>query len=120
MQSSGECDDLSRSSKTSFTKNERIIKGESTKRQTTMDEIYFVVNQGSSCLDKGEEREFSELSKPQRITCLPELLVMSFEDPGAENIISASTNNMSQPHKGAVPLSNSKFYCSLASLNDNK
>ena len=108
MQSVGECDDLSRtcSSKASFTKNERIITGESTKGQITRDEISFVVKQGSSCLDKGEEREISELSKPQRITSLPELIVMSCEDPGEDNlIISTSRNNMAKQPKGPVPLS---------------
>ena len=107
VQSIGECDDLSRtcSSKASFTKNERIIKGESTKGQITRDEISFVVNQGS-CLDKREEREISELSKPQRITRLPELIVMSCEDPGEDNlIISTSRNNMAKQPKGPVPLS---------------
>ena len=102
VQSIGECDDLSRtcSSKASFTKNERIIKG-----QITRDETSFVVNQGSSCLDKREEREISELSKPQRITSRPELFVMSCEDPGEDNlIISTSRNNMAKQHKGPVQL----------------
>ena len=106
VQSIGECDDLSRtrSSKASFTKNERIITGESTKGQITRDEISFVVKQGS-CLDKGEEREISELSKPQRITSIPELFVMSCEDPGEDNlIISTSRNNMAKQPKGPVPL----------------
>ena len=108
VQSTGECNDLSRtsSSKALFTKNERIITGESTKGQITRDEISFVVKQGSSCLDKGEEREISELSKPQRITSLPELFVMSCEDPGEDNlIISTSRNNMAKQPKGPVPLS---------------
>ena len=106
MQSIGECDDLSRtcSSKASFTKNERIITGESTKGQITRDEISFVVKQGSSCLDKGDEREISELSKPQRITSLPELFVMSCEDPGEDNLISTSRHNMAKQPKGPVPL----------------
>ena len=104
----GECDDLSRtcSSKASFTKNGRIIKGESTKGQITRDEISFVVKQGSSCLDKGEERETSEVSKPQQIISPPELFVMFCDDPGEENlIISTSRNNMAKQPKGAVPLS---------------
>ena len=108
MQSIGECDDLSMtcSSKASFTKNERITKRESTKGQITRDDISSVVKQGSSCLDKGEERETSELSKPQRITSLPELIVMSCEDPGEDNlIISTSRNNMAKHPKGLVPLS---------------
>ena len=108
VQSIGECDDLSRtcSSKASFTKNERIITVESTKEQIERDEISFVLKQGSSCLDKGEEREFSELSKPQRITSPPELFVMSCEDPGEDNLItSTSINNMAKQPKGPVPLS---------------
>ena len=108
MQSTGECDDLSRtcSSTASFTKNERIITGESTKGPIMRDEISFVVKQGSSCLDKGEERVISELSKPQRIISLPELFVMSGEDPGEDNlIISTSRNNMAKQPKGPVPLS---------------
>ena len=106
VQSIGECDDFSRtcSSKASFTKNERIITGESTKGQITRDEISFVVKQGS-CLDKGEEREISELSKPQRITSIPELFVMSCEDPGEDNlIISTSRNNIAKQPKGPAPL----------------
>ena len=107
-QSIGECNDLSStsSSKASFTKNERIITGESTKRQIARDEISFVVKQGSFCLDKREEREISELSKPQRITSLPELFAMSFEDPGEDNLITkTSRNNMAKQPKGPVPLS---------------
>ena len=81
-----------------------MITGESTKGQITRDEISFVVKQGS-CLDKGEEREISELSKPQRITSIPELFVMSCEDPGEDNlIISTSRNNMAKQPKGPVPL----------------
>ena len=66
MQISSENNDLSMtcSLKASFTNNERIIKGESTKGQITRDEISFVVKQGSSCLDKGKEREISKLLKP--------------------------------------------------------
>ena len=108
VQSIGDFDDLSRksSSKALLTKNERIITGESTKGQITRDEISFVVKQGSSCLDKGEEREISELSKPQRITSLPELFVMSCEDPGEDNLnFSTSRNNMAKEPKGPVPLS---------------
>ena len=108
VQSIGECNDLSRtcSSEASFTKNERIRTGESTKRQITRDEISFVVKQGSSCLDKGEEREIAELSKPQRITSLPELFAMSCEDPGEGNLITkTSRNNMAKQPRGPVPLS---------------
>lgn len=108
MQSIGECDDLSRtcSSKASVTKNERIIIGEFTKGQITRDEISFVAKQGSSCLDKGEEREIAELSKPQRITSLSELFAMSCEDPGEDNLITkTSRNNMAKQPKGSVPLS---------------
>ena len=108
VQSIGECDDFSRtcSSKASFTKNERIITGESTKGPIMRDEISFVVKQGSSCLDKGEERVISELWKPQRIISLPELFVISGEDPGEDNlIISTSRNNMAKQPKGPVPLS---------------
>ena len=108
VQSIGECDDFSRtcSSKASITKNERIITGESTKGPIMRDEISFVVKQGSSCLDKGEERVISELWKPQRIISLPELFVISGEDPGEDNlIISTSRNNMAKQPKGPVPLS---------------
>ena len=70
------------------------------------DEISFVVKQGFSCLDKGEERETSELSKPERITSLPALFVMSCEDPGEDSlIIRTSRNNMAKQPKGPVPLS---------------
>ena len=108
VQSIGECGDRSRtcSSKASFTKNEKIITGESTKGQITRDDISFVVNQGSSCLDKREEREISELSKPQRITSRPESFGMSCGDPGEDNlIISTSRNNIAKQPKGPVPLS---------------
>ena len=66
MQITNENNDLSMTCclKASFTKNERVIKGESTKGQITRDEISFVVKQGSSCLGKGEEREISKLLKP--------------------------------------------------------
>ena len=57
--------------KASFIKNERVIKGESTKGPIMRDEISFVVKQGSSCLDKGEEREISKLLK----SCLTLLLL---------------------------------------------
>ena len=70
------------------------------------DEISFVVKQGSSCLDKGGKRVISELWKPQRIISLPELFVISGEDPGEDNfIISTSRNNMAKQPKGPVPLS---------------
>ena len=94
----GECDEISSevqitsenndlstacSTKASFTENERIIKGESTKGQTTRDEICFVVKQGSSCLDKGRETgEYSELSSS--LSCVADLL----EDLNNENSIS--------------------------------
>ena len=108
MQSIGECDDLSKTcfSKAPFAKNERIITEESTKGQVMRDEISFVVKQGFSCLDKGEERETSELTNAERIPSLSELFVMSCEDPGEDNlIISTSRNNMAKQPKGPVPLS---------------
>ena len=89
MQISSENNDLSTtcSTKASFTKNERITKGESTKGQTTRDDICFVVKQGSSCLDKGRETgEYSELSSS--LSCVADLLEMSCEDLNNENSIS--------------------------------
>ena len=75
------------SSKASFTKNERVIKGESSKGQTTRDDICFAVKQGSSCLDKGRETgEYSELSSS--LSCVADLLEMSCEDLNNENSIS--------------------------------
>ena len=85
MQISSENNDLSTtcSTKASFTKNKRITKGESTKGQTTRDDICFVVKQGSSCLDKGRETgEYSELSSS--LSCVADLL----EDLNNENSIS--------------------------------
>ena len=98
----GECDEISSevqitsenndlstacSTKASFTENERIIKGESTKGQTTRDEICFVVKQGSSCLDKGRGTgEYSDLSSS--LSCVADLYEMSCEDLNNENSIS--------------------------------
>lgn len=96
-QSVGECDDLpmTRSSKASFTKNERIIKGESTKGQTTRHDICFVVKQGSSCLDKGRGTgEYSELSSS--LSCVAGLLEISCEDLNNENSISKGKLNHGQ------------------------
>ena len=89
MQIISENNDLSMncSSKASFTKNERVIKGESSKGQTTRDDICFAVKQGSSCLDKGRETgEYSELSSS--LSCVADLLEMSCEDLNNENSIS--------------------------------
>ena len=94
VQSIGECDDLpmTRSSKASFTKNERIIKGDSTMGQTTRNDICVVVKQGSSCLDKGRETgEYSEL--PSSLSCFADLLEMSCEDLNNENSISKGKLN---------------------------
>ena len=79
------CDDLSMtfSSKASFTKNETIVQVESTKRETTSEDRAFAMKQCSSCLEKGNEREFSELSRPQKISCPPtscSLIETFFED----------------------------------------
>ena len=97
MQITSESDDLSMtcSSKESFTKNERIIKGESTRGQTKRDDIYFVVKQGSSCLDNGRETgEYSELSSS--LSCVPDLLEMSCEDLNNENSITKGKLNHGQ------------------------
>ena len=91
------CDDLSMmSSKASFTKNEKIVEIESTKRQTTSEDRAFALKQGSSRLKKGQEREFSELSRPQKISYLPELLRMSCEDRNSWDIISTGKQNMAK------------------------
>ena len=83
------------SSKASFTENERIIKGESTKAQTTRGDICFVVKQGSSCLDKGRETgEYSELSSS--LGCVADLLEMSCQDLNNENSISKGKLNHGQ------------------------
>ena len=87
MQIASENNDLSKtcSSKGSVTKNERIIKGESTRRQTRRDDTFFVVKQGSSCLDKGREtEEYSELSR--WLSCVA-------EDLNNENSISKGKLN---------------------------
>ena len=97
MQITSESNDLSMkcSSKASFTKNERIIKGESTKGQTTRNDICFVVKQGSSCLDKGRETgQYSELSSS--LGCVADLLEMSCEDLNNENSISKGKLNHGQ------------------------
>ena len=83
------------SSKASFTKNERIIKGESTKGQTSRDDICFVEKQGYSCLDKGRETgEYSEL--PSSLSCVADLLEMSCEDLNNENSIRKGKLNHGQ------------------------
>ena len=89
VQASSENNDLSTTSSTkaSFTKNEGITKGESTKGKTARDDICFVVKQGSSCLDKGREtEEYSELSSS--LSCVADLLEMFCEDLNNENSIS--------------------------------
>ena len=91
------CDDLSMtSSKASFTRNEKIVEVESIKRQTTSEDRAFAIKQGSSCLEKGQEREFSELSRPQKISCLPKLLEKSCEDLNSGDIISTGKQNMAK------------------------
>ena len=93
MQITSENNDLSKtcSSTASFTKNERIIKGESTKEQITRDGICFLVKQGSPCLDKGRETgEYSELSS--WLHCVD----MSCEDLNNENSISKGKLNHGQ------------------------
>ena len=97
MQITSESNDLSMtcSSKASFTKNERIIKGESTRGQTKRDDICFVVKQGSSCLDKRRETgEYSELSNS--LSYVADLLEMSSEDPNNENSTSKGKLNHGQ------------------------
>ena len=97
MQITSKNNDLSMacSSKASFTENERIIKEESTKGQTTRDDICFVVKQGSSCLDKGREtEEYSELSSS--LSCVADLLEMSCEDLNNENSITKGKLNHCQ------------------------
>ena len=89
------CDDLSMtSSKASFTKKEKIVEVESTKRQTTSEDRAFAVKQSSFCLEKGKERELSELSRPQKISWLPKLLLVSCEDLNSVDIISTGKQNM--------------------------
>ena len=91
------CDDLSMtSSKASFTKNEKIVEVESTKRQTTSEDRAFAMKQGSSCLQKGKEREFSELPRPHQISCLPKLLGMSCEDLNSGDIVRTGKQNMAK------------------------
>ena len=89
--------DLSKtcSSKASVTRNERIIKGESIRGQTTRDDLCFVVKQSSSSLDKGRETgEYSELSSS--LSCVADLLEMSCEDLNNENSISTGKVNHGQ------------------------
>lgn len=64
------CDDRSMtSSKASFTKNEKIVEVESTKRQTTSEDRAFAMKQGSSCLKIGRHRiGFPERRRPQLIS----------------------------------------------------
>ena len=91
------CDDLSMtSSKASFTKNGKIVEVKSTKRRTTSEDRAFAMKQGSSCLEKGKEREFSELSRPEKISCLPKLLGTSCEDLNSGDIISTGKQNMAK------------------------
>ena len=54
------------------------------------------MKQGSSCLEKGKEREFSELSRPEKISCLPKLLGTSCEDLNSGDIISTGKQNMAK------------------------
>ena len=97
------CDDLSiTSSKASFTKNEKIVEVESTKRQTTSEHRAFAMKQGSSCLEKGKESEFSELSRPQKKSCPPKLLGMSCEDLNSGDIISTGKQNMAKTRDSLV------------------
>ena len=91
------CDDRSMtSSKASFTKNEKIVEVESTKRQTTSEDRAFAMKQGSFCLEKRKEREFSELSRPEKISFLPKLLGTSCEDLNSGDIISTGKQNMAK------------------------
>ena len=97
VQITSENNDLSKacSSKASVTKNERIIKEESTRGQTKRDDICFVVKQGSSCLDKGRETgEYSELSSS--LSFVADLLEMSCQDLNNENSISKGKLNHGQ------------------------
>lgn len=96
------------SSRAAFTNNERITEGESMKGQTMTESICFDVKQGSSCLYKGNEKESSELSSPQQISCLPKSLGMPYEDLNNGSIISKGKLNMAKL-KRAVALPNSKF-----------
>ena len=54
------------------------------------------MKQGSSCLEKGKEREFSELPRPQQINCLPKLLGMSCEDLNIGDIVRTGKQNMAK------------------------
>lgn len=87
---------LTFSSKAAFISNGRITEGESMKGQTMAESICFDVKQGYSCLDKGNEKESSELSSPQQISCLPKSLGMSCEDLNNGSIISKGTLNTSK------------------------
>ena len=78
------------------------------KGQTMTESICFDVKQGSSCLYKGNEKESSELSSPQQISCLPKSLGMPYEDLNNGSIISKGKLNMAKL-KRAVALPNSKF-----------
>ena len=84
------------SSKASFTKNEKIPEVESTKRQTTSEDRAFAMKHGSSCSEKGQEREFSDLLRPQKISYLPKLLGMSCEDLNSWDIIRTGKQNMAK------------------------
>ena len=99
---------LTFSSKAAFTNNGRITEGESMKGQTIAESICFDVKQGSSCLDKGNEKESSELSSPQQISCLPKSLGMSCQD----------LNNGSISSKGTLNTSKLEIFFSFPSLNN--
>ena len=91
------CDDLSMtSSKASVTKNEKIVEAESTKRQTTGEDRAFLRKQGSSRLEKGKEREFSELSRLQIIRCTPEFDCVYLKFLHSEDIIRPGKQNMAK------------------------
>ena len=80
------------SSIASVTKNEKIVEAESTKRQTTGEDRAFLRKQGSSRLEKGKEREFSELSRPQEIRFTPG----SLEFLHIGDLISSGKQNMAK------------------------
>ena len=73
-----------------------FVEVESTKRQTTSEDRSFAMKQGSSCLEKGKEREFSELPRPQQINCLPKLLGKSCEDLNIGDIVRTGKQNMAK------------------------
>ena len=89
-----ENNDLSKtcSSKASFTKNEGVIKAESTRR----DDICSVMKPGSSSLDNGKERQCTELSSSLSCVAVAYLLEMSCVDLNNDNIISKGKLNRGQ------------------------